>query len=258
MRSFVLVLVVAVCLTPAVLFADEPAPKPAAPAKTISAAEVLAKVDKAVNAFKDAVWESKLLVKQPNGESREFGFTTYQKPDKRLVRFNSPGDVKGMGVLVEGRDTIYVYLPEFKRVRRMGTHVKNQTFMGSDFSFEDMSQTSYAGTFDVKLVSEDATSWTIDLTQKAGLDLEFPRLKMVVSKQYEQPTHIDSCDGSGRPLKTQDRSEWKKDGAVHWQPMKIVVTDHRRNDHSSEIDFISSKIDSGLPDDLFSVRSLQR
>jgi outer membrane lipoprotein-sorting protein len=258
MRIFLLGLVV--CLTPAFVAADEPPAKPAAPAvKALSAAEVLAKVDLAVNSFKDAIWESKLLVKQPSGESREFGFTTYQKnPGKRLVRFNSPGDVKGMGVLVEGRDTIYVYLPEFKRVRRMGTHVKNQTFMGSDFSFEDMSQTSYAGTFDVKLLADDATSWTIELSAKAGLDLEFPRLKMVVSKEYEQPTRIDSMDAAGKILKTQERSAWKKDGTVHWQPMKIVVTDHRRNEHTSEIDFLSSTIDSGLADDVFSVRALQR
>ena len=33
--------------------------------------------------------------------AREYGFTTFQKGDKRLVRFNSPGDVKGMGVLIE-------------------------------------------------------------------------------------------------------------------------------------------------------------
>ena len=45
---------------------------------------------------------------------------------------------------------------------------------------------------------------------------------------------------------------------MHWQPMRITVTDHRRNDHQSEIVFLSSKIDSGLSDDLFTVRSLQR
>src|SRR6185369_12758530 len=149
-----------------------------------NAKEILAKVDHAINAFKDAVWESKLRVKQPSGESREFGFTTYQKvPDKRLVKFTSPGDIKGMGVLVESRDTIYVYLPEYKRVRRMGTHVKNQTFMGSDFSFEDMSQTSYASTFEPKLLSEDDKGWVLELSQKAGLDLEFPRVKMWVGKE---------------------------------------------------------------------------
>jgi outer membrane lipoprotein-sorting protein len=225
----------------------------------LSATDILGKVDHAINAFKDAIWESKLRVKQPSGDSREYGFTTYQKvPGKRLVKFTSPGDVAGMGVLVEGADTIYVYLPDFKKVRRMGTHVKNQTFMGSDFSFEDMSQTSYSSTFVPKIIGDEPNNYVLELSQKPGLDLEFPRVKMWVSKEHFQPTRLDFMDASGKKLKTQERSDFKKDSTDHWQPMKIVVTDHRRNEHSSEILFLTSKIDSGLSDDLFSVRSLQR
>ena len=223
-----------------------------------SAADILGKVDHAINDFKDAVWESKLRVRQPSGEAREYGFTTFQKvPGKRLVRFTAPGDVAGMGVLVETADTIYVYLPEFKKVRRMGTHVKNQTFMGSDFSFEDMSQTTYSSTFVPKLVGEENGNYILELTQKAGLDLEFPRMKMWVGKEHEQPTRLELMDGSGKTLKTQERLDYKKAGE-HWQPGRIVVTDHRRNDHTSEIVFVTSKFNSGLADDIFSVRSLQR
>jgi outer membrane lipoprotein-sorting protein len=221
--------------------------------------EILAKVDQALNAFKDAIFESKLRVKQPNGESREFGFTTYQKvPDKRLVRFTSPGDIKGMGVLVESRETIYVFLPGFQKVRRMGTHVKNQTFMGSDFSFEDMSQTSYAPSYDPKLVGQDERSWILELAAKPGQDLEFPRIKLWADKGHFQPTRLEYYDAGGKKLKTQERSDFKKDSSDHYQPGRVVVTDHRRNDHSSEIVFVNTTINPGLKDDLFSVRSLQR
>jgi outer membrane lipoprotein-sorting protein len=221
--------------------------------------EILAKVDHALNSFKDAVFESKLLVKQPTGEAREYGFTTFQKgSEKRLVRFTAPGDVKGMGVLVENKETMYVFLPGFQRVRRMGTHVKNQTFMGSDFSYDDMSQTSYAPTYDAKLVGQDSGNWILELTQKAGMDLEFPRLKLWVGKNMFELTRIEFNDASGKKLKTQVRLDYKKDSPEHFQPGKVIVTDHRRNDHVSEIDFTATKIDSGLSDDLFSVRSLVR
>jgi outer membrane lipoprotein-sorting protein len=224
-----------------------------------SAAEILAKVDQALNAFKDAIFESKLRVKQPSGDYREYAFTTYQKvPDKRLVRFTAPGDVKGMGVLVESRETIYVFLPGFQRVRRMGTHVKNQTFMGSDFSFEDMSQASYAPSYDPRLVGADDKSWILELTAKKGQDLEFPKIKLWADKGHFQPTRLEYYDASGKKLKTQERSDFKKDSAEHYQPGKVVVTDHRRNDHASEIIFTQTTINPGLKDDLFSVRSLQR
>jgi outer membrane lipoprotein-sorting protein len=220
--------------------------------------QVLAKVDHAINAFKDAVWESRLRVKEPNGQWRELTFTTYQKvPGKRLVRFTG-GESKGMNVLVESTETIYVYLPEFKRVRRMGTHVKNQTFGGSDFSSEDMSQTAYGTSFDPKLLSEDDKSWVLELAAKPGPEREFPRCKMWVSKEHFQPIRIEWMDASGKKLKTEERADFKKDSPEHWQPMRITLVDHRRNDHTSEIIFLTSKIDSGLGDDMFTVRALQR
>jgi outer membrane lipoprotein-sorting protein len=221
--------------------------------------ELLLKVDKAMNSFNDAIFESKLRVKQPNGEAREFVFTTYQKvPDQRLVRFSSPGDVKGMGVLIEDKETMYVYLPGFQRVRRMGTHVKNQTFMGSDFSYEDMSEITYSHVYDAKLAGSEGESWVLELSSKPGYDLEFPRIKMWADKNFLQPTRIEYFDAAGKNLKSQLRLDYKKDSPEHYNPGKIVVTDHRRNDHTSEIVFTSSKINPGLSKDLFSVRSLVR
>lgn len=235
-------------LAPSVAFAADP-----------TGPELLAKIDAQLNAFKDGTFESKLLVKQPDGSSREFGFTTYQKvPDKRLVRFTAPGDVKGMGVLIENKETMYVFLPGFQRIRRMGTHVKNQTFMGSDFSFEDMSQTTFGATYEGKLASQDDKQYVLELSAKPGLDLEFPKVKLWVDKTYYYPTKMEYYDNGGKKLKTQLREGYVKDGKDHWNPGKVIVTDHRRNDHTSEIVFVSTKLDTGLPDDLFTQRSLIR
>jgi outer membrane lipoprotein-sorting protein len=130
--------------------------------------------------------------------------------------------------------------------------------MGSDFSYDDMSQTSYAPSYEAKLVGQDAGNWILELTQKPGMDLEFPRLKVWADKNMFQPTKIEYHDAGGKKLKTEVRLDYKKDSPEHFQPSKVIVTDHRRNDHVSEIDFTNTKIDSGLSDDLFSVRSLVR
>ncbi|MDB4966025.1 MAG: Outer rane lipoproteinsorting protein [Myxococcales bacterium] len=224
-----------------------------------TAPELLVKIDQALNAFKDAVFESKLVMKQPNGSIREYVFTTYQKfPSKRLVRFSAPGDVKGMGVLIESAETMYVFLPGFQRVRRMGTHIKNQSFMGSDFSFEDMAEIAYGTIYDAKLVGSDEKNWILELNAKAGQDLEFPKIKLWADKSMYQPTKLEYYDATGKNLKTQLRLDYAKDSPRHFQPGKVVIIDHRRNDHESQIVFTSTKIDSGLSDDIFSVRSLVR
>jgi outer membrane lipoprotein-sorting protein len=222
-------------------------------------ADVLAKVDAAMNNFTDGEFESKLRILDPSGQAREIGFTTYQKvPDKRLVRFSSPGDLKGMGVLVENKDVMYVFLPGFQKVRRVGTHVKAQTFMGSDFSFEDMSLSRYSPTYDAKLVKEDATSWEIELTVKSGQEIEYPRVHMWVDKKAQQPTKVDFMDAGGKVLKTTDYTDYHIDDASHYGPAKVMVTDHRRNDHKSEIVFTHVKLNQGLKDDFFTQRTLIR
>jgi outer membrane lipoprotein-sorting protein len=212
-----------------------------------------------MNNFTDGEFESKLFIKEPNGQAREIEFTTYQKvPDKRLVRFSAPGDLKGMGVLVENKDVMYVFLPGFQKVRRVGTHVKNQTFMGSDFSYEDMSLSRYSPTYDAKLVKEDANTWELDLTVKAGQEIEYPKVHMVVDKKSHQPLKIDFADASGKVLKTSEYVDYHIDGGSHWGPKKVIVTDHRRNDHKSEIEFVSTKLNQGLKDDFFTQRTLIR
>ena len=222
-------------------------------------ADVLGKVDAAMNNFTDGEFESKLFIREPNGSAREIDFTTFQKvPDKRLVRFSAPGDLKGMGVLVENKDVMYVFLPGFQKVRRVGTHVKAQTFMGSDFSYEDMSLSRYSPTYDAKLVKEDASSWELELTVKPGQEIEYPRVHMWVDKKSQQPTKIDFSDGSGKVLKTSEYVDYHIDDASHWGPSKVVVTDHRRNDHKSEIVFTHVKLNQGLKDDFFTQRTLIR
>ena len=229
----------------------------AAPALAQTGPEVLQQVDTAMNNFSDGTFESKLRVLEPNGQAREYGFTTFQKvPDKRLVRFSSPGDVKGMGVLVENRETMYVFLPGFQKIRRVGTHVNNTNFMGSDFAYEDMAQTAFSASYDAKLLSQDDKSWLLELTPKTpGGD--YTKIKMWVDKTAHQPTKMEYYDAAGKKLKTQERVDYSLANG-HYNPAKVIITDHRRNDHKSEIDFLGVKLNSGLKDDLFTQRSLIR
>jgi outer membrane lipoprotein-sorting protein len=231
---------------------------PAAPARAETAEEILSKADDALNRFTDAVWESKLIIREPGGRSREFDFTTYQKlPDKRLAKFNAPGEVKGMGVLVLSQSTLYVFLPGFQRVRRLGSHVKNQTFMGSDFSFEDVGQLRLGTTYSAQLAGADDAHHILDLSLKPGQDTEFPRVKLWVDKKSYVMTRFEYYDKAGTKQKTQIRTDFKSYGAYSG-PGKVTMIDHRRNDHTSEIVFLTTKLNSGLSDDVFTVRALSR
>lgn len=62
--------------------------------------------------------------------------------EKKLVRFLSPADVKGTGLLTfdyESKDDdMWLYMPALRKTRRIVSSEKSKSFMGSEFSYADM------------------------------------------------------------------------------------------------------------------------
>ncbi len=63
--------------------------------------------------------------------------------DKSLIEFKTPLDVKGTKFLshekIEKNNNQWLYLPALKRVKRITSRNKSGSFMGSEFSYEDIS-----------------------------------------------------------------------------------------------------------------------
>ena len=63
--------------------------------------------------------------------------------EKKLMFFTAPSDVKDTGFLSisypgDKDDDQMIYLPALKRVKRIAASNKNDSFMGSDFTYDDM------------------------------------------------------------------------------------------------------------------------
>src|SRR5688500_16262342 len=62
--------------------------------------------------------------------------------DRSLIRFTYPNDIRGTGFLVwehpKGDDERFLYLPSLGRVRRIAGSEAQESFVGSDFSYEDI------------------------------------------------------------------------------------------------------------------------
>jgi len=64
------------------------------------------------------------------------------KTEKKLVRFLAPADVKGTGLLTfdyENKDDdMWLFMPALRKTRRIISSEKSKSFMGSEFSYSDM------------------------------------------------------------------------------------------------------------------------
>lgn len=91
---------------------------------------------------------SKLRIINKRGSVRERKIAMISKlydngeTEKRLIRFLSPPDVKGTGMLtfdyLNKSDDIWIYLPALRKIRKIHSSEKSGNFMGSEFTYGDM------------------------------------------------------------------------------------------------------------------------
>ena len=187
----------------------------------------------------------------------------YQKTlggiEKRLVRFASPPDLRGMGILVESRETMYVYLPGFDKVRRVGMHARTQNIMGSDFNYDDLGVLRYSHDYDATLVQTTPAEYVVEMSSKPGRDPIYVKLRAWIGRKCMQYTKIEYYDAHGMHVRTHLREYREGKGAgKRCLITKTSMIAHNRGNHMTVAEILEANIGDKLPEDLFTVRSLAR
>ena len=224
-------------------------------AQDLSALEIVKKADAVVNAPKDQYLDSKMILINKSGDQKIRETVMYQKGDeKRSIRFLSPADQKGIGFLSLPNDVKYLYLPAFHKIRKIASHIKNQSFAGTNFSYDDMSSFKYAKEYDVKLLETTAEHYVLDLIPKANIKKDYSKLKMWVAKESFYPVKIEHFDKVGNLWKVMTRGKVVKKGD-YWVSMEM---EDMKKQHRTKTIIEKIELDSGLSDQVFTKRNLQR
>jgi outer membrane lipoprotein-sorting protein len=211
---------------------------------------LLAAADKLANGYQDQHIVMRMIV-DDNGATKQARLETMQKGGKkRFIRFLAPGDVKGMAILIEDRQSMYVYLPQFQKVRRIAGHARNQSFMDADFSNDDMGAINFSDDWLPTLESETDSDAKVRLKPKPGVDSEFDSLLVTIDKKSGALTQIDYFHGD-KAVRRQSRSF--KDANVS----SIVMEDLTRK-HKTTLEMELVENNKGLPDSLFTKQALER
>ncbi|MCB9478033.1 MAG: outer membrane lipoprotein-sorting protein, partial [Deltaproteobacteria bacterium] len=225
-----------------------------------SADEILAKTDKAINNYNDMSMTSIMHIKESSGAEKTREMKIWLKGEQRLVKFTKPATDAGISLLSTDSSTNYVYLPAYKKVRRVASHVRNQTFMGTDFSQEDMAILRYGDDFTPTLKSEDENTYTLEVTRKPDAKISYSKLQLIVNKKSYVVERIDYFDNGGDKVKTEVRSDFKEipgNEGVYPVPTTITMTDAKTG-HETVLKQEDLTINKGLDDEFFSQRNLKR
>jgi len=226
-----------------------------ATANTPSAIEIVKKMEQTISGYDDQTMDVKMTVTDVDGSSKSYEFTIHEKDTKRLIRFTS-GEIKGMATLIEGRGRVHVYLPGYKKVRRVASHAMNQSFAGSDFTNDDMSSVNWSNLYDVKILKEDDSNWHLDCHAKEGVKVVYGRVVLKVARKDFQQSGIIYYGRDGKKIKTMENSRPKKYDNGIIRNSVVAMTDARTG-HSTRLDVKDFQVNQGLRDSKFSVRELQ-
>lgn len=76
-----------------------------------------------------------------------------------LTRFHAPAEIRGEGILFlekqGGENEVLLYLPNFKKIRRVESQAQSGSFMGSEFSYSDIA-TPHVDDYGYKVLKEEA------------------------------------------------------------------------------------------------------
>lgn len=220
------------------------------------AQSVIKKVDAVMNAAKDQKSTMKMILTDKNGNNKSREGITLQKGDtNRIIRFTSPADQVGIAFLELPDDVQYLYLPAFKKIRRIASHVKNTKFAGTDFTYDDLSAIYYGKIYDVKQLEENDKNITLELTPKSE-ENDYSKLVMTVLKENYYPAKIDYYDKGNNLARTLNRKKITKFNN-YWFSLEIQMEDFKGN-HKTQMIFENVEFDTNISDKLFSKRYLKR
>jgi outer membrane lipoprotein-sorting protein len=200
----------------------------------------------------------------PRVREAAYYFKDYGDTEKILMYFSSPRDVAGTGYLSfsyddeAADDDNWLYLPAMKRVRRITGSGKNDRFMGTDFTYEDMGSRSL-NKDDFSLLREEAVDgepcWVVEARPRDSRD-PYGRRVIWVRKETYISTAVDYYDRQDRLLKTLRMSGLRQIDGI-WTAQKMEMT-NVQDRHSTVIDMSDIRFNAPLDDSLFTVTNLER
>jgi outer membrane lipoprotein-sorting protein len=227
-------------------------------AQELTALEILQKSDAVGMAAKDKHSLSTMILIDKDGDQKERKTEVFErnKEDLRLVRFLSPADQKGISFLNLPDDKMYLYLPAFRKIRTIASHVKNESFAGTDFSYDDMSASGYAEDYTPALRETTAEFYVLELTPKPESEKDYSKMILRARKDNFFAVKMEYYDKGGNLWKVMEQRQLEKKGD-YWVALEVEMSDLKTN-HRTKVVTDSIELDSGLSDEIFTQRNLKK
>jgi len=220
------------------------------------AATLLQKMDELMSAPKDREATMQMILTDKSGKVKDReGLLQQKDTDKKLFRYTKPEKQVGTSTLTLPGDVMWLFMPAFDEPTKITLLAKNQSFSGTDFSYEDMSSKPYSERYIPTLLdSDNAESYTLELVPISKKS-KYSKILLQLDKENNYPVKMDYYDTRGNHLK-EATYKYGKEGN-YWYAQEVLMTNLKKK-HSTKIVMLNMKFDQGLSDDIFTVENMQQ
>ncbi|HHY18744.1 MAG TPA: outer membrane lipoprotein-sorting protein [Firmicutes bacterium] len=183
--------------------------------------------------------------------------------EKQLIEFLTPADVKGtkflsLRDLKSNAEEMWLYLPALKRERRIAGHMTKDNFMGTDFTYEEISG-SYQDKYSAKRLKDEEYNgkkcYVLELTPK-DKEESYKTVKMWVWQSEMIPIKIEFYNKDNKLWKEMHSEKIEKQANGIYLPLKITMSN--KIDQTTTIIEILENSSNPPKDDYFTMQYLRR
>lgn len=231
--------------------------------------EIAVEADRRASGFGDLRAEMQMILRNKEGREsqrlvRVFTMETLADGDKSLTIFDSPADVRGTALLTYSHklddDDQWLYLPALKRVKRISARNKSGAFMGSEFSYEDLSGhevDKYRYRYQGEETLDGRKCFVVARSPKDTKNSGYNRIVSWIGQEEYRVWKEDYYDRKNRFYKTLSIGEYRLYQGTFWKAHWMRMVNHRKG---KETDLLWSNFSfkTGLSAGDFNQNSLKR
>jgi len=211
---------------------------------------------------KDIKSELTMILINKQNKKRIRTIKSYKKGDeKQLIYFLKPADVKGVSFLrikiSKNNDKMFLYLPAFKKTRRITGSQKNQSFMGSDFTYNDIGGydiDDFKYTLKGETTIDNKPCYIIKAVPLPKTSLKYSKILYYIWKNEYKILKAEFVKNN-KVEKIMSFKDYKKI-KNYLIPVQIIMENKRRK-HKTILKFDKIKVNTGISDSLFSLNNLK-
>jgi len=225
----------------------------------ITGEEIIERVDDD-RTFNSMEYEATMTIAL-GSQVREKSFRGYAEGEgKAYMEFTAPARDRGTRFL-KLEDEMWMYIPAVEKPTKIAGHMLRQSYMGSDFSYDDFTENErLKDLYAIELIGtdtiEDKECYVLELVAKVE-EVTYYKRKLWITVNDYIPVKSELYAKSGKLLKEFMVLRTEQVGSYNFS-VHIKMVNKLRKDTYTEMEFHTIKLDVKIPAGVFSKAYLER